>query len=117
MKSYKTQWKTKNIGICRALWKDFGGIMTFTLRLKLSLCFFCFVKHRGQKLRFPGRDPGPGRYRDVREAYRIRFHLFLSRFDLVARSYDQTTKKVNDHQIHDYFNVSVFYKQNQNEAS
>ena len=40
---------------------------------------------------------GPGRYREVREAYRIHFHLISSRFDLMARSYDQKTKKVNEH--------------------
>ena len=62
---------------------------------------------RGQKLGFPGRDPGPGRSREVREAYRNLFHLSSSRLVLVARSHDPKAKKVNDYEIHDYFNVSV----------
>ena len=62
---------------------------------------------RVQKLRFPGRDPGSGRYREVREAHRNRFHLFSSRLTRGARSYYQKTEKVNDYQINDYFNVSV----------
>ena len=49
------------------------------------------------KLRFPGRDHGPGRYREVREAYRIRVHLFSSRFELGARSFVQATEKATDY--------------------
>ena len=62
---------------------------------------------RVQKLGFPGRDPGSSRYREVREAHRNRFHLFSSILVSVARSYDQKSKKVNDYQINDYFNVSI----------
>ena len=51
---------------------------------------------------------GPGRYREVREAYRIHVHLISSRFDLMARSYDHKNKKVNDTKSTDYFNVSVY---------
>ena len=54
--------------------------------------FFCF--NRVHKLGFPGRDPGSGRYSEVREAHRNRFHLFSSILVSVARSYDQKTKKV-----------------------
>ena len=48
-------------------------------------------KKRVQKLPvgFPGRDPGSGRYGEVREAHRNRFHLFSSVLVSVARSYDQ----------------------------
>ena len=61
-------------------------------------CFFDFLKKfRVQKLGFPGRDPGSGRYREVREAYRNHFHLFSSILVTMARSYDQKTKKVNDY--------------------
>ena len=52
-----------------------------------------FEKNRVQKLRFPRRNPGSGRYREVREAHRNRFHLFSSRLARGARSYDQKTKK------------------------
>ena len=38
-------------------------------------------------------DRGPGRYREVREAYRIHFHIISPRLDLMARSYDPKTKK------------------------
>ena len=58
--------------------------------------FFLFF-NRVPKLRFPGRDPGSGRYREVREAHRNRFHLSSSILVSVARSYDQKTKKVNDY--------------------
>ena len=58
--------------------------------------FFFLKESRVQKLGFPGRDPGPGRYREVREAYRIRFHLFASRFELGARSYVPKPRKAND---------------------
>ena len=58
--------------------------------------FRCFEIDRVPKLGFPGRDPGSGRYREVREAHRNRFHLFSSILVSVARSYDQKTKKVND---------------------
>ena len=57
--------------------------------------FFDFLKIvRVQILGFPGRDPGSGRYREVREAHRNRFHLFLSILVSVARSYDQKTKNL-----------------------
>ena len=65
------------------------------------------VKFSGSKARFPGWDPGPGRSREVREAYRNNFHLVSSRLELVARCYDQKNKKVNDGKSNDYFNVSV----------
>ena len=78
-------------------------------QIEIVVKFFprCFENVRVQKLRFPGRDPGSGRYREVREAHRNRFHLFSSRLTRGARSYDQKTKKVNDYLINDYFNVSV----------
>ena len=59
-------------------------------KIEIVLKFFPFFeKNRVQKLRFPGRDPGSGRYREVREAHRNRFHLFSSILVSVARSYDQ----------------------------
>ena len=45
---------------------------------------------------FLASPPAPGWFRKVREAHTIDFHLFSSRLELMARSYDQKTKKVND---------------------
>ena len=70
----------------------------FYAKIEIVVKFFPFFEHfRVQKLGFPGRDPGSGRYREVREAHRNRFHLFSSRLTRGARSYDQKTKKVNDY--------------------
>ena len=67
-------------------------------QIEIVVKFFrVFEKNRIQKVGFPGRDPGSGRYREVREAHRNRFHLFSSILVSVARSYDQKTKKVNDY--------------------
>ena len=63
---------------------------------------YVYTHDRAQKLRSTAKTRGPGRYREVREAYRIHFHLISSRFDLMARSYDQRTKKVNEYSINDY---------------
>ena len=67
-------------------------------QIEIVVNFFrIFENFRVQKLGFPARDPGSGRYREVREAHRNRFHLFSSRLTRGARSYDQKTKKVNDY--------------------
>ena len=62
-----------------------------------GLFFRFFENNRVQKLGLPGRDPGSGRYREVLEAHRNRFHLFSSILVRLARSYDQKAKKVNDY--------------------
>ena len=67
-------------------------------QIEIVVSFFVFLKqNKVPNLGFPGRDPGSGRYREVREAHRNRFHLFSSILVSVARSYDQKTKKVNDY--------------------
>ena len=67
------------------------------IEIVFKFCFGVLYFLLGQKLGLPGRDPGADRYREVREAYRNRFHLFSSRLARVARSYDQKTKKVNNY--------------------
>ena len=51
----------------------------------------------------------PGRYREVREAYRKHFHLISSESELMARSYDQKTifiaKPKKKLRIYDYTGI------------
>ena len=70
---------------------DQKAVIYARIEIVVKVFFFEFgnKKHMVQKLRFPDRDPGSGRYREVREAHRNRFHLFSSILVSVARSYDQ----------------------------
>ena len=49
----------------------------------------------------------PARFRKLREACRIHFHVVAPLKKLVVTSYDQKNKQVNDQKSNDYFNVSV----------